>query len=386
MIRIHLLALLAVLETQCADAFLVPFQTSRISSRQWGTRQSNKPRYSLFMSEDSVTDVPETVAVDEQPAVVEEEAVETEGETVSTEAPLEDTGFKMYAGNFPKDYTKEQVAEVFAPYGPISNLSVPVDRFSGGIRGFVFLTLPDNEIAQKAIDELAGKELVEGLPLVLNEQRPKGERRERKQPKFKDPPAGTKLYVGNLPFAVDGQAEKDAITALFEGYGNIEECFLPMDLDKGTTRGFAFVTMSEEADAVKAMEELGGQMYNGRPLNVNKSLPRGSSPAKTRTPRGEDDMENKIKLYVGNLDFDTDVDTISAVFCDYGDIYDVYLPMDRDYDGRSRGFAFVTMERNSGLQAMEETDGFELDGRFLRVNEAQPRGFKEEPAFIDDGY
>jgi len=43
------------------------------------------------------------------------------------------------------------------------------------------------------------------------------------------------------------------------------------------------------------------------------------------------------------------------------------------------------MERNAGLQAMEETDGFELDGRFLRVNEAQPRGFKPEPVY-DDGY
>jgi len=221
---------------------------------------------------------------------------------------------------------------------------------------------------------------------VLNEQRPRGERKERKEkPKFNDNQSGSKLYVGNLPFTPDGQAEKVAITSLFAPFGNIDECFLPMDPEKGTTRGFAFVTMAEETDAEKAMEELDGQMYNGRPLNINKSLPRGSSPAKTRTPKGDVDMENKIKLYVGNLDFDTDADTISAVFCDYGDIYDVYLPMDRDYEGRSRGFAFVTMERSSGLQAMEETDGFELDGRFLRVNEAQPRGFKEEPT-DNDGY
>lgn len=381
MIRIHLLLLAAVLETQCTAAFQVPFQTSTKRCRQWGTVKSNKVMHSLLMSEDSVTDVPEMVAVDEQPAAVEAPEAET-----STESPIEDTGFKMYASNFPKDYTREQIAEVFAPYGPVSQLSAPIDRFSGGIRGFCFFTLPDKDLAQKAIDELAGQELVEGLPLVLNEQRPRGERGERRpSPRFREPPAGTKLYVGNLPFSPDGEADKAAITALFEPFGNIEECFLPMDPQQGTTRGFAFVTMTEEPDAVKAMEDLDGQMYNGRPLKVNKSLPRGSSPAKTRNSKSEEDMENKIKLYVGNLDFDTDAETISAVFCDYGDIYDVYLPMDRDYEGRSRGFAFVTMERNAGLQAMEETDGFELDGRFLRVNEAQPRGFKPEPVY-DDGY
>merc|ERR1711879_178346 len=111
-------------------------------------------------------------------------------------------------------------------------------------------------------------------------------------------------------------------------------------------------------------------MYNGRSLVVNKSLPRGSPSPKRRGPRVA-----TAKLYVGNLDFDTDEETIASLFQDYGDILDVYMPMDQESGGRrSRGFAFVTMERDAAMRAADETDGFELDGRVLRVNEAQPKG------------
>lgn len=49
------------------------------------------------------------------------------------------------------------------------------------------------------------------------------------------------------------------------------------------------------------------------------------------------------------------------------------MPEDNETGG-SRGFAFVTMDNEGAQTAMEETDGYELDGRIIRVNEAQPRG------------
>ena len=50
----------------------------------------------------------------------------------------------------------------------------------------------------------------------------------------------------------------------------------------------------------------------------------------------------------------------------------MYAPLDR-YTGRPRGFAFVTMAEESAKKAIDELDGLELDGRILRVNEAQPK-------------
>jgi RNA recognition motif-containing protein len=82
------------------------------------------------------------------------------------------------------------------------------------------------------------------------------------------------------------------------------------------------------------------------------------------------------RLYVGNLSFDTSADSVRTAFAELGQVDDVYLVTDRA-TGRSRGFAFVTMSTPEEAQrAIQEMDGRMLDGRPLRVNEAEqkPRG------------
>ena len=51
----------------------------------------------------------------------------------------------------------------------------------------------------------------------------------------------------------------------------------------------------------------------------------------------------------------------------------MYVPLDQN-TSRPRGFAFVTLEPENAQRAIEEVDGWEVDGRMLRVNEAQPKG------------
>jgi RNA recognition motif-containing protein len=65
-------------------------------------------------------------------------------------------------------------------------------------------------------------------------------------------------------------------------------------------------------------------------------------------------------------------------------VIDCYCPVDRE-TGQHRGFAFVTMDPDDALRAADETDGYELDGRILRVNEAKPKGYG--PSYGDnEGY
>lgn len=79
-------------------------------------------------------------------------------------------------------------------------------------------------------------------------------------------------------------------------------------------------------------------------------------------------------LYVGNLNFRTDEEGLRAAFSEYGTVTDARIVMDRD-TGRSRGFGFVEMNDDSAAEsAIEAMNGADLDGRPLRVNEAQPRG------------
>ncbi|HEY0790278.1 MAG TPA: RNA-binding protein [Chthoniobacterales bacterium] len=80
-----------------------------------------------------------------------------------------------------------------------------------------------------------------------------------------------------------------------------------------------------------------------------------------------------MKLYVGNLSFNTTADDLQDAFQAFGTVSAVDLISDRD-TGRSRGFAFVTMgSRAEGKAAIEGMQGRELDGRTLSVNEARPK-------------
>jgi hypothetical protein len=82
---------------------------------------------------------------------------------------------------------------------------------------------------------------------------------------------------------------------------------------------------------------------------------------------------SNTRLYVGNLAFHTTEDTLLASFSKFGEVSDVKLVIDRE-TGRSRGFAFVTMGTpESAAKAIAEMDGQQLDGRPLRVNEAEAR-------------
>ncbi len=79
-----------------------------------------------------------------------------------------------------------------------------------------------------------------------------------------------------------------------------------------------------------------------------------------------------MKLYVGNLPFSTTQDSLEQLFSNYGEVQEVAIVTDRE-TGRSRGFAFVTMDDEAAKQAIEALHGSELDGRSLTVNEARPR-------------
>ena len=80
-----------------------------------------------------------------------------------------------------------------------------------------------------------------------------------------------------------------------------------------------------------------------------------------------------MKLYVGNLSFETTENDLQDLFEQHGKVAEVALMMDR-MTGKSRGFAFVTMnDATEAAAAMAAVNGKEINGRTLNVNEARPR-------------
>ncbi|MEA3265535.1 MAG: RNA-binding protein [Candidatus Fermentibacteria bacterium] len=79
-----------------------------------------------------------------------------------------------------------------------------------------------------------------------------------------------------------------------------------------------------------------------------------------------------MNLYVGNLSWGVDDDSLRTFFEGFGEVTDARVITDRE-TGRSRGFGFVEMPEEAARNAIAQGDGVELDGRPLKVNEAKPR-------------
>ncbi len=81
----------------------------------------------------------------------------------------------------------------------------------------------------------------------------------------------------------------------------------------------------------------------------------------------------QVKLFVGNLAWSVDDETLATVFQEHGNVQQARVIHDRE-SGRSRGFGFVEIEVESLDTVIQSTDGLEVNGRPIRVNEAQDKG------------
>jgi len=257
------------------------------------------------------------------------------------------SGYVVYVVNLSHNTTNKQLEELFSECGTVKKVYIPLDRDTKCARGFGFVTMSTMEEMYKAIEVVNGTELL-GRTIYV---------KEAKSTRMTD---SLKLYVGNISFDTTKEVLKD----FFGQYGFVRDVFIPVNHVTNHPRGFAFITMNSK-DAKKAIECADGVNLMGRTLEVNKSLPRGQK-AQTKVKKQE------VKIYIGNLAFDADGDNLHTLFEIYGNILDMYFPIDQ-YTGKTRGFAFVTMEPDNAVKAIESLDGYELDGRKLRVNEARPK-------------
>ncbi len=85
---------------------------------------------------------------------------------------------------------------------------------------------------------------------------------------------GRKLYVGNLPYS----ANQQSLEELFGTCGSVDSVNVITDRDTGQSKGFAFVEMSRDSEAQKAIQEINGTSIEGRDIKVNE--------AKPKAPRG----------------------------------------------------------------------------------------------------
>lgn len=294
--------------------------------------------------------------------VADDTDVGADAETeVKPKRKLERKRYTIFVGNLPFTTNDTEIRELFSAQGTVELVSVPRNPNTGQAKGFAFVDMSSAEEVEKAVAAITGTDLG-GRTLRVMESLPK-EKVKKQGKKFDE--GVKKIYVGNLPFDV---ASED-LTEYFGQFGDVYDLYIPADPNTGRSRGFAFLSLKEE-ELEKTIEATNGADFMGRRLSVSVPLPPGEK-AKVKK------IVNRTKLYVGNLSFYTLEETLRELFEEFGPVRDCYLPADPQTGG-SRGFGFVTMDNEAAMIAIEETDGCELDGRIIRVNEAQPKKVEDE--------
>ncbi|VVB12073.1 unnamed protein product [Arabis nemorensis] len=174
----------------------------------------------------------------------------------------------------------------------------------------------------------------------------------------------TKLYFGNLPYNVDSAT----LAQIIQDFANPELVEVLYNRDTGQSRGFAFVTMSNVEDCNIIIDNLDGTEYLGRTLKVNFA----DKPKPNKEPLYP---ETEHKLFVGNLSWTVTSETLAGAFRECGDVVGAKVVYDGD-TGKSRGYGFVCYSSKEEMEtALESLDGFELEGRAIRVNLAQGKKY-----------
>ncbi|KAF3444538.1 hypothetical protein FNV43_RR14230 [Rhamnella rubrinervis] len=177
---------------------------------------------------------------------------------------------KLFVGNLPYDVDSERLAQIFNDAGVVEIAEVIYNRETDQSRGFGFVTLSTVEEAEKAVEMFNGYD-IDGRSLTVNKAAPRGSRPERTR--VNEP--GFRIYVGNLPWQVDdGRLEQ-----VFSEHGKVVNARVVYDRETGRSRGFGFVTMSNETELNDAIAALDGQSLDGRAIRVNvaEGRPRRSS-------------------------------------------------------------------------------------------------------------
>lgn len=174
----------------------------------------------------------------------------------------------VYIKNFGDELDEERLVAIFEKYGKITSAKVMIDD-TGKNRGFGFVSFEDPESAEKAVEELNGKD-VGGKVLYVGRAQKKAERQAELKRHFEQLKQerlnryqGVNLYVKNLDDAIDDERLRKE----FAPFGTITSAKVMTDAN-GRSKGFGFVCFSSPEEATKAVTEMNGRIVVSKPLYV----------------------------------------------------------------------------------------------------------------------
>jgi len=174
--------------------------------------------------------------------------------------------------------TETHLYDLFSDVGDVVSVKIPTRQEDGKPRGFAFVEMQNNDLAQKAIHQLNGV-IFQNRDLVVDFQ---DENRDKNVRGFGQAVKNSKLFVRNIHYSVT----EPMLQAVFERVGLVHSVKIALDRETGDSKGFAFIEMVSTDAAQEAINTLNKSVLEGKEIMVNFQDPNRSKNKLSRPNSG----------------------------------------------------------------------------------------------------
>eukprot|EP00079_Xenopus_tropicalis_P032943 XP_017946714.1 PREDICTED: polyadenylate-binding protein 4 isoform X4 [Xenopus tropicalis] len=266
----------------------------------------------------------------------------------------------LYVGDLHPDVTEAMLYEKFSPAGPVLSIRVCRDMITRRSLGYAYVNFQQPADAERALDTM-NFDVIKGKPIrIMWSQR---------DPSLRKSGVGN-VFIKNLDKSIDNKALYDT----FSAFGNILSC--KVVCDENGSKGYAFVHFETQDAADRAIEKMNGMLLNDRKVFVGRF--------KCRRER-EAELGAKAKeftnVYIKNFGEDMDDERLKETFSKYGKTLSVKVMTDPS--GKSKGFGFVSFERHEDANKVRAPLSYQADN--MQSAEYQVLGSSAELVYASKG-
>ncbi|KAH9843051.1 polyadenylate binding protein [Rhodofomes roseus] len=263
----------------------------------------------------------------------------------------------LYVGELDPTVTEAMLFEIFNMIGPVASIRVCRDAVTRRSLGYAYVNYLNAADGERALEQL-NYSLIKGRACrIMWSQR---------DPALRKTGQGN-IFIKNLDEQIDNKALHDT----FAAFGNVLSCKVATD-EHGRSKGYGFVHYETAEAAETAIKAVNGMLLNDKKVYVGHHISK-----KERQSKIEEMKAQFTNVYVKNVDPEVTDDEFMELFGQFGNVTSAVVQ--RDDDGRSRGFGFVNYETHEEAQkAVETLHDSEHNGRKLFVTRAQKKAEREE--------
>ncbi|KZT70150.1 polyadenylate binding protein [Daedalea quercina L-15889] len=263
----------------------------------------------------------------------------------------------LYVGELDPTVTEAMLFEIFNMIGPVASIRVCRDAVTRRSLGYAYVNYLNAADGERALEQL-NYSLIKGRACrIMWSQR---------DPALRKTGQGN-IFIKNLDEQIDNKALHDT----FAAFGNVLSCKVATD-EHGRSKGYGFVHYETAEAAETAIKAVNGMLLNDKKVYVGHHISK-----KERQSKIEEMKAQFTNVYVKNLDPEVSDDEFRELFDQFGNVTSAVVQ--KDDEGRSRGFGFVNYETHEEAQkAVDTLHDNEYKGRKLFVTRAQKKAEREE--------